>query len=144
MILKTLLMILKQILLTLNSGQKMTKNILIILICALLFTCADVIHDSLVFYKSHLGEAGYRDFWHLLKYIMRISLFFFSVFTYIEYKRNESKWETVLTIGVIILICLGLWQVLFAVDPSLWYSWDTKVHISTGVCWIDRLLGFHL
>lgn len=122
----------------------MIRNVLVILICALVFTAADCIHDALVFYKSHLGEAGYKDFWHLLKYIMRLSLFFFSIFTYIEYKRNENKWEIVLTVVVILLICLGLWHVLFAVNPTVWYFCEQNTHISTGVYWIDRLLGFHL
>ena len=119
----------------------MIKNLVIIIVCALAFTVADCIYDSLVFYKTHLALNGYKDFWHLLKYIMRISLFFFSIFTYIEYKR--SKKDTVLTIAVLLLICLGVWNILFSVDPLVWYRLDESIHISTGIEWLDRLIGIH-
>jgi FlaA1/EpsC-like NDP-sugar epimerase len=118
------------------------KNVLIILFCGLIYLLADCIHDSIIFYRTHLAANGYRDFWHLLKYVTRISLFFFSIFTYIEYKKNPLY--TFILIFILLAMFLFIWNILFLFDPKIWYNIDENLKISTGWHWFDKIIGIHL
>lgn len=87
------------------------------------------------------------DAWHLLKYFDRLFLLcigaILATIPSEEYVR--LKWFGVfILIGFIIFVKLAIWDgVYYGLRNELtWFN--NNCHISTGIMWLDRFLGFHM
>lgn len=110
----------------------------IVMLVALLF-CAKYngIMDSIMFYRTHLGQHPYRDYWHLCKHITRIGLLLSGAMVVL------AEW-----LSLIILLSLptlyNVWKYHAYAEPrEKYYDVDETLKISTGIDWLDKILGFH-
>lgn len=116
-------------------------NLFWLFIILILYSATDAAMDYINF------ALGTKDFWHLLKYLDRLFLLAsgFSLAKIPSYEWKHLKWYWWVLIAIIILILLKLiiWNtVYYTLRPQL--TWlHNNCHISTGVYWIDKFLGFH-
>ena len=90
---------------------------------------------------------GTADAFHLLKYFDR---FFLMSSGFILAKIPVSEWQTLgwywwvlIVVITLLLLKLIVWNtVYYTLRPQLtWFN--NHCHISTGIYWLDRFLGFH-
>jgi hypothetical protein len=97
------------------------------------------IMDSIMFYRTHLGQHPYRDYWHLCKYITRICLIVLGVGTVLAIQ--TVGWYT-LCIIILLPKAYHVWK-RNAYTHDKYYKVDETLRISTSIAWLDKILGFH-
>ena len=86
-------------------------------------------------------EAGppYKDFYHLLLHVGRLSL----IFATFSATRIDLPWYYVLVLALpSILLGDQLWRCVKE-DEWFWVALDDRIHVSTGIRWLDKWLGMH-
>ena len=108
-----------------------------------LLLCAEYngIMDSIMFYRTHAGQHPYRDYWHLCKYITRTSLISFGVAFVLAVQ--SIGWYALLVLLLIPLMYVIWKKHAFAEPRDKYYIVDETLRISTGIAWLDKILGFH-
>lgn len=90
---------------------------------------------------------GTKDFWHLLKYFDRglliVSGFSLAKIPHYEWDSLKWYWWVLISIVILILLKVTIWNTVYygCREQLVWLH--NNCHISTGVYWIDKFLGFH-
>lgn len=111
----------------------------IALLSAVLYAFCDAAMDAIRDKRTHLGLHPYRDFWHLLKHLSRLFLCSFAIFSF----GVEGWGGTAFVAGMSIFCSYWIWKVVYEEGSDYFFDVDEKMRISTGIKWLDKLLGFH-
>lgn len=88
----------------------------------------------------HKGAQNLNDLWHLVKYIFGLSLlgvgFFLGKVELIPI-HNQSY-----IFAATVLLCKPIWDYFYYNHIDFWVNLDNKWKFSTGIAWLDHLLGF--
>lgn len=116
-------------------------NLFTLLILLILYSAVNAGMDYITF------ACGTADAWHLLKYFDRLLLlssgFVLGRIPLYEWKRLKWYWWVLIAIVMMFVLKFFIWDtVYYTLRPQLqWFH--AHCHISTGVYWIDKFLGFH-
>ena len=97
----------------------------------------DGIQDNI---DHHKGAQGLRDVWHLIKYINRA----FTVLTGIAITQLMWHWLLIPAIIILLVFAKLVWDYFYYNYVEFWQRLDNTVKITTGIKWLDKILGFHL
>ena len=105
---------------------------------------ADAIKD----YRTHIGKHPYRDYWHILMLITKISFIIIGIFNVLEF--NILPFNVLLNIVFIVFLNISfmvlsvvVWDYNYNDPEHKWYEKDETLKISTGIKWLDKLIGLH-
>jgi len=106
----------------------------------LIYAFCDGAMDANCHLRIHLSKMPLRDIWHIFKHIGRLSLI--GVGILLVFCWQESHWACIITVLSAVVLGFSLWNVVYRM-PEKWLEIDERLHISTGIGWLDKFLGLH-
>lgn len=107
---------------------------------AVIYAAADAIMSCICDERTRQGAPPYRDFWHACLHVSRAGLTVFGLCLGLTWGG-----QSIVLAAISVATAFLLWRLIYCdeFDRAVWYRVDERVKLSTGVAWIDRLLGFH-
>jgi len=99
---------------------------------------ADAIRD----YRVHIAKHPFRDFYHIMLWITKLSLIGIGVFNTLLFSYFKI-WFIIVYNIIFISMSIVIWNYNYNDPEHKWYKKDESLKISTGIKWIDHLIGLH-
>lgn len=115
--------------------------ILLLLITLSLAAMFNGMQDHIMFYRTHIGKHPYRDFWHICKYIVMLTLILSGII--LEKIISFLGFKTFLLFVPLITLHYIFKFFAFIGPPDKFYNVDETFKIRTGCKWLDKILGLH-
>jgi len=100
----------------------------------------DAAMDANSHLRIHLAKMPLRDCWHLQKHLLRACLIGIGlVYPMAHY---DDRWAALIALASGLIVGRAVWDATYK-QPEFWLALDERLHIGTGIKWLDRFLGLH-
>ena len=113
-------------------------------LAVVLYSITDGVQDSITFKRVHEGKHPFKDVWHIAKHLSRFFLIMLG-FTFaisVMYAPGLAwVFNILILFGLSLFLKDTIWDKLIYDYNEQLYEADENVNITSGIPWLDKLLG---